>query len=93
MSAPIPVPLLWTLDFRLWVLDLGLGLGLDNKTFYDFLYSMSFHDIPLPYFSYLYYTNLALSFKPPNKNPSMSKDPHGYLGFISQDIEFRNIKP
>ena len=39
MSAPVPVPFLWTLDFRfgtwIWDLDLGLGfgtvLGLDNK--------------------------------------------------------------
>ena len=39
LSAPVPVPFLWTLDFGfrtwIWDLDLGLGfgtgLGLDNR--------------------------------------------------------------
>ena len=32
LSAQVPVPFHWTLDFRLWtwIWDLGLGLGLDN---------------------------------------------------------------
>jgi len=35
LSAPDPVPFLWTLDLILWTLDfglweIGLGLGLDN---------------------------------------------------------------
>ena len=27
LSAPVPFPFLWTLDFRIWDLDLGLGFG------------------------------------------------------------------
>ena len=89
VSAPIPVPLLWTLDFRLWVLDLGLGL--ENKTFYDLLCpSMIFHI----HIFHIFTTQIWLfPLNPPNIKPSMSKDPLGYLGFLSQDIEFRNIKP
>ena len=30
VSAPVPVPFLWTLDFRVWTWIWDLGLGLDN---------------------------------------------------------------
>ena len=35
VSAPVPAPFLWTLDFAFgtWIWDSGLGLGNDNNVF------------------------------------------------------------
>ena len=52
LTAPVPFPFLWTLDFWFgtWIWDLRLGLGLDNSRLTFLKIASAVYIFPLLYF-------------------------------------------